>query len=243
MDTFAVYETSFTFPKSNGGEMATRKARKDGRRKRSAGRTTGKLLTLSELARRAGVSIPTAQAYKRKYQSRLPSVGTGRKQRYKKDAIAVFQQLREENRQRRGGRRGGRAAAPGRKSAGTGTAGRRSPLSLAEIARRTRISYPTLLRYLKVHSRLIPSIGSGRARRFPARAVQVFEKLRGQSRSGRRRVLPGGMSGAARVGVGADPMLSARIRRIESMQAELTRQLGEVVRVLKQPLQVTIRPQ
>jgi DNA-binding CsgD family transcriptional regulator len=217
--------------------MGTRKARKGGRGRRTTRRTAGNLLTLGELARRAGVSIPTAQTYKRKYQNRLPSVGAGRKQRYKPAAIAVFQRIRAENAQRRG-RRPGRPAGARVSSAGTGRVA--GALSLAEIARRTKISYPTLLRYLQLHGRKIPAIGKGRTRRFPARAIQVFEQLRSQSRGGRRRVLGGG---AGRVAVGTDPALSARIRRIESMQEDLTRQLSEVVRMLKQPLQLTVRPQ
>jgi DNA-binding CsgD family transcriptional regulator len=218
--------------------MGTRKKKKG----RSGAQRTGKLLTLGEVARRAGVSIPTAQSYKRKYQARLPSVGTGRKQRYKPDAITVFKKLREENAQRRGGRRGPSTASGGsERVAGGGASGaadRSGALSLAEIGRRTKISYPTLLRYLQIHSRTIPSIGTGRTRRFPASAVQVFERLRGQSRGGRRRAGDSGHRSA----VGADSALTARIRKIESMQAEVSRQLSDVIRVLKQPLQVTIRP-
>jgi DNA-binding CsgD family transcriptional regulator len=219
--------------------MGTRKARKSGRgRKRTtARRTASGLLTLGELARRAGVSIPTAQTYKRKYQNRLPSIGSGRKQRYKPAAIAVFQRIRAENAQRRG-RRAGRPAGSAASSAGSARAA--GALSLAEIARRTKISYPTLLRYLQIHGRKIPAIGKGRTRRFPARAVQVFEQLRSQSRGGRRRVLCGGPGRSA---VGTDAALSARIRRIESMQEDLTRQLSDVVRMLKQPLTLTVRPQ
>jgi hypothetical protein len=216
--------------------MAKRRKKKSG--DGSARRSAGKLLTLGEVARRAGVSIPTAQSYKRKYQNRLPSVGEGRKQRYELGAVAVFQELRTENAGRRGGRRAGGAV--GKAAAASPVDGvRGQALSLAEIARRTRNSYPTLLRYLQVHSRAIPSIGSGRTRRFPARAVAVFEKLRSQSRGGRKRATESGI----RTGVGTDPALSARIRKIESMQTDLARQLTDLVRVLKQPLQVTIRPQ
>ena len=174
----------------------------------------------------AGVSIPTAQAYKRKYQDRLPSSGNGRKQRFQPKAVDVFRELREENRQRRGG--GG----------GTGIG-----LSLAEIGRRTKISYPTLLRYLKVHSAAIPAIGRGRTRRFPDDAVEVFARLRRESRKGRRPKSETGLALGGRVAQGADRALSERIRRLEGMQSEISRQIEEVVRLLKQPLQVTIRPQ
>jgi DNA-binding CsgD family transcriptional regulator len=194
-------------------------------RGRAAASNGSKLLTLTEVAKIAGVSIPTAQAYKRKYQDRLPSTGNGRKQRYRPEAVDVFRQLREENRARRGG--GG----------GTGLG-----LSLAEIGRRTKISYPTLLRYLKVHSSAIPAIGRGRTRRFPDEAVDVFARLRRESRKGRRPKSETGIGGA-RMAQGADRALSDRIRRLEGMQSEISRQIDEVVRLLKQPLQVTIRPQ
>jgi hypothetical protein len=110
---------------------------------------------------------------------------------------------------------------------------------LAEIGRRTRISYPTLLRYVSTHSRKIPSVGSGRTRRFPAGAVKVFEQLRSQSRSGRKRA---GTTGA-RSAAGTDRALAERIRRIESAQTEVARQLDRVLQLLKQPMQLTIRPQ
>jgi hypothetical protein len=184
-------------------------------------------LTLGEVARAAGVSVPTAQAYKKKYQDRLPSVGSGRTQRYRPQAVDVFRRLREENRTRRG--RGGAES------------GGSDVLSLAEIGRRTKISYPTLLRYLRVHGKAIPSVGSGRARRFPHNALGVFERLRSESRGGRK---PSGAAYAnGRSASGTDAALADRIRRIESMQAELAQQLQEVVRLLKQPLQVTIRPE
>jgi hypothetical protein len=150
----------------------------------------------------------------------------------------VFHRIRAENAQRRG-RGAGRPASAGSPTSSAGTRGS-GALSLAEIARRTKISYPTLLRYLQIHGRKIPAIGKGRTRRFPVRAVQVFEHLRSQSRGGRRRVLAGG---PGRIAVGTDAGLTARIRRIESMQEDLNRQLGDVVRMLKQPLQVTVRPQ
>ena len=197
-------------------------ARRSTRRRRKA---PAKLLTLTQVARAAGVSIPTAQTYKRKYQDRLPSTGKGRLQRYKPNAVAVFRQIREENRRNRS-------------AAGNGANGL---LSLAEINRRTKISYPTLLRYVRLHGGEIPSVGSGRARRFRTDAVAVFERLRKQSRKGRRpksELLRGGRSA-----VGADRALADRIRRIESVQADLVQKLGEVVRLLRQPLQVTIRPE
>ena len=202
-------------------------------RKRTSSRN-GNLLTLGEVAQRAGVSIPTAQAYKRKYQDRLPSVGSGRTQRYKTSAVAVFKKLRAENAQNRGRKRGNQAAsAPLPAKARPAQNG---SLSLAEITRRTRISYPTLLRYLKIHGTRIPSIGSGRTRRFPAQAVAVFEELRGQSRGGRK------PAADRRTGDGGtDAVLTQRVRRIEDLQASLSQSLAEILRLLKQPMRITVR--
>lgn len=215
--------------------MATAKRKRKERtvtraEKRSPGKrrtSKGNLLTLTELARAAGVSIPTAQTYKRKYQDRLPAVGKGRQQRYGTNAVNVFKQIREENRRSR--------------TAGTNGKSGSGLLSLSEINRRTKISYPTLLRYVRLHANEIPSVGSGRMRRFRPTAVEVFEHLRSKSRKGRRPKSET-MTGA-RSAQGADRALADRIRKIESMQAALAGQLDEIVRLLRQPLQVTIRPE
>ena len=61
-----------------------------------------KLYTLSEVSHRSGISMPTLQRYKKTYQDRIPSVGTGRKQRYQEHALPVFAELRSENAGKRG---------------------------------------------------------------------------------------------------------------------------------------------
>jgi hypothetical protein len=38
----------------------------------------GKLYTLSEVSKKTGISMPTLQRYKKSYQSRIPSTGSGR---------------------------------------------------------------------------------------------------------------------------------------------------------------------
>ncbi len=176
-----------------------------------------RLLTLTEVAKRTKLSMPTLQKYKKRYGDRIPSVGKGRTQRYPEHALPVFNQLREENLARRGRprkdgsaapagpRRRGRprkaaaAAAPaapanGRRrrgrprkaaAAGGGGGGERL-LTLTEVAKQTKISYPTLLRYVKTHGSRIPSVGSGRRRRYKPEAVAVFTQLRSESRRGRR---------------------------------------------------------
>ena len=83
----------------------------------------GKLYTLSEISKRTGISMPTLQRYKKTYQSRIPSVGQGRKQRYPESALTVFNDIKVENAGQRGrprktearrgcGAAGGEAARP-----------------------------------------------------------------------------------------------------------------------------------
>ncbi|MBZ0115245.1 MAG: hypothetical protein K8J08_22515 [Thermoanaerobaculia bacterium] len=57
---------------------------------------------MSEIQRRTGLSRPTLQKYKFEYADRIPSVGTGRTQRYPEEAVAVVLAIREENRSRVG---------------------------------------------------------------------------------------------------------------------------------------------
>lgn len=219
---------------------AKKSTKKKKSRKSTKSRSGGNdaLLTLTEVSKRTGISMPTLQKYKRNHQSRIPSRGRGRKQRYPEAALAVFEEIKRENLKKRGrpAKSGGRS---GRRSKATGGAG--ELISLAEIARRTKISYPTLLRYQKLYSDRIPSQGKGRKRRYPEEAVAVFREIRSQSRRGRR---PAGTAGSgARTAKGSDRALARRIERIESMQSELAKQLDAVVKLLKKPLQVTIRPE
>ena len=72
-----------------------------------------KLLTLTEVSKRTKISMPTLQRYKKLYQSRIPSEGQGRKQRYPETALAVFLQLKKENIGRRGRPRKNAPPAPG----------------------------------------------------------------------------------------------------------------------------------
>ena len=69
--------------------------------KQAAG-AKGGLLTLSEVSKRTKISMPTLQRYKKEYQSRIPSVGQGRKQRYPEESLDVFQEIKKENVGRRG---------------------------------------------------------------------------------------------------------------------------------------------
>jgi hypothetical protein len=109
---------------------------------------------------------------------------------------------------------------------------KKSLLSLMEVGRRTGISYPTLVRYVKVYGDRIPHVGSGRKRRFPARAVAIFAQLRSQSRRGRR---PQGQ------GAGGGAALEGRLARLEKGQKALARSVRAILRALKKPLRVSVR--
>jgi predicted site-specific integrase-resolvase len=222
--------------KTAGKKTAGMAAKRSKKRTSARGESEGTLLTLTDVSKRTGISMPTLQKYKRNHQARIPAVGRGRKQRYPESALAVFEQIKEENLKKRGRPAKGPARSPRKKKASAS-----GLISLAEVSRRTKISYPTLLRYQKLHGERIPSQGKGRKRRYPEQAVQVFETIRSGSRRGRRPAAKAGR--APRTAAVSDRALAKRIERIESMQAELSRQLDAVVELLRKPLQVTIRPE
>jgi len=211
------------------------------------------LLTLSEVSKRTGISMPTLQRYKKEYQKRLPSEGKGRKQRYPESALPVFEEIKKENIARRGRPRkggGGRKAKAGRptgskrgagrgRKAAAGGGGNEGLLTLTEIGKRTGISYPTLTRYVKLHLKEIPHEGRGRSRRYHPEAVEVFNRLRSQS--GRGRKAGGGRRGTGRGGRraggtgtgGGDGRLAQRVQSLEKAVTELTK-------LVRRPIKVTL---
>jgi predicted DNA-binding transcriptional regulator AlpA len=219
-----------------------------------------KLLTLSEVSKRTGISMPTLQRYKKLYQGRIPSVGAGRKQRYPQNALPVFEEIKQENIGRRGrprknagaapGRRGGRRAAGGGRGRagaaggrGRGRAaaagGRGNLLTLTQISKDTGISYPTLVRYVRMHSKRLPHEGKGRARRFHPEAVDVFRQIRSESGRGGRKPgrgrgrRAGGAGGGAGRGRGGDGPVASRLRALERSQRELERRFMGFVKSLQ----------
>ncbi len=200
-----------------------------------------KLYTLTEVSKRAGVSMPTLQRYKKLYSNRIPSVGEGRRQRYPKRAIAEVRKIKAENLKRSGRPR--KAASGRAKKARARGSGAAQLLTLSEIGRRTGISYPTLVRYVKLFIDQIPHVGEGRKRRFPPEAVAVFADLRRNSRRGRPKGASRSKGVRVRAGSATDPVLTRRIRELERAQKEVSRQLDAVIKLLKRPVQVTIRPE
>ncbi|MEE2777153.1 MAG: MerR family transcriptional regulator [Acidobacteriota bacterium] len=196
-----------------------------------------KLYTLSEVSRKTGISVPTLQRYKKAHQDRLPAYGEGRGQRYPDEALEVFRQLRRETDERRGRSPANRARR--QKSLG-GANSRPVPerreeplLTLVQIGQMTGISYPTLLRYVRLHIDRLPHVGSGRKRRFHPQAVAVFQELREQSRRGRS------TSPSTRREQTAS--IEKRLERLEAGQRRLATQLRELERVLKRPIKITLQ--
>lgn len=229
-------------PVAKRGTRKKAKAAKKTVAKRSTKRATaskrataaGGLLTLTEVSKQTGISMPTLQRYKKLYQSRLQTVGKGRTQRYQPESLETFRQIKQENLKKRGRPRKSASAVqvkakpPAAKAAGAAPPS--GLISLSEIGRRTGISYPTLLRYVKVHGSRIPSHGTGRKRRFPAEAVAVFQQLRQESRRGRRK--GGGAKKPRSAGRGMD----ARLRQLEKSHKKLETQLKRVMKALSKPL-------
>ena len=107
--------------------------------------------------------------------------------------------------------------------------------SLKDIERKTGISYPTLILYAKDFADQIPTIGSGRTRRYPAEAVAVFQQIFSKRRPGRKR-------GAAWRGLNASPTDEAASSPAPSVQLaeedrELMRNLTEALREVAAKLQ------
>lgn len=107
-------------------------------------------------------------------------------------------------------------------------------LSLAEVGRLTGISYPTLLRYVRLNLDSIPHEGKGRKRRFKPEAVEVFKALRASSKRGRRKAESGSSKPAARASAGGD--LNARLRAIEKAQNELAKQIKALGAKIDKPI-------
>lgn len=200
-----------------------------------------KLYTLTDVSQETGISMPTLQKYKKLHAERIPSVGEGRKQRYTREAFAVFKQLKQEGLKGRGGARRKKASKRGRRSRSTGRAANQGLLSLQRIKEMTGISYPTLLRYTNLHLDQIPHVGEGRTRRFPPEAVPVFERLRSESPRGRRKGSGKGSALTGGVRAAGDGALARRVAGLERAQADLQKEIRALVKTLQKPLTLTVR--
>lgn len=162
-----------------------------------------------------------------------------------------------------GGRRGAskRAAAPapapapargrGRKAAASG-GGTGKLMTLTQISEDTGISYPTLVRYVRLHGDRLPHEGKGRGRRFYPQAVDMFRELRSESGrggrkpnaantakaaapTGKRRGRPpgSGRAAAAAAAAPAEGGLHKRLKAIEKSQESLEKKFRGFVKSLQ----------
>ncbi|HSG38258.1 MAG TPA: hypothetical protein VLE27_01360 [Thermoanaerobaculia bacterium] len=145
----------------------------------------------------------------------------------------------------------GRAAAGGRAAAsGRGGRGQQSGnlMTLTQISEQTGISYPTLVRYVRMHADRLPSEGKGRARRFYPQAVDVFRQLRSESGRGGRKKGSGaaakttgratsgarGRGRAAAAPAAADTSgLQQRLKAVEKSHAALEKKFDGLMRSLQ----------
>jgi hypothetical protein len=94
----------------------------------------------------------------------------------------------------------------------------------------TGISYPTLLRYVRLYLDRLPHTGSGRKRRFRPAAVAEFQKLRGESRRGRRAARPTSVA----------PSLTRQLAKLERGQRSLARQIRDLRKTLARPVRLRL---
>lgn len=153
------------------------------------------------------------------------------------------------------------AAAPARRGRPPGRAAAKAPaptkatgtkrgglLTLTEISKQTGISYPTLVRYVRMHADRLPHEGRGRGRRFYPEAVNVFRELRQESGRGGRKPAaaapaakrrgrpPGSGRKAAAAGRGAgtpDAGLLQRLREIEKSHLDLEKRFRDFAKGLQ----------
>lgn len=175
----------------------------------------------------------------------------GRRGRPRKDASAPRPAAARRRGRRPAAARPAAAKRPGRKAAakrrgrppGTAkkAAGRRGRprksasglLTLTEISKTTGISYPTLVRYVRLHANRLAHEGVGRARRFYPQAVDVFRQLRGESGRGGRRKGSGvkRAAGRGRAAAGAaSSAITQRLKALEKTQKDLEKKLKGFVK-------------
>ncbi|MFN7961286.1 MAG: helix-turn-helix domain-containing protein [Thermoanaerobaculia bacterium] len=117
-------------------------------------------------------------------------------------------------------------------------------LTLTQISEKTGISYPTLVRYVKMHGRSLPHEGKGRRRRFHPEAIDIFKRLRSESpRGGRKaaaKAAPKTRSAKAAParGAKASSEASARVVSLEKAVRNLEKKLESLVSRLSKSLRV-----
>lgn len=225
-----------------------------------------RLYTLTEVAESIQISMPTAQRYKKIYQSRIPAVGVGRKQRYPKEALKVFEQIKLENLDRRGrpprdsqtDKTKVRArSSPRRRTSRNRTTGRRPPRARSSSAAArpassksqtrppklltlTEISYRTGISYptcINYVKKHSDRIPHVGSGRNRRFPPQAVKVFRELRMQSRRGKRKQSSKGPSRT----EAALLTRIRELEKSQRQLSRRLDAVIKTLRSPLRITIK--
>lgn len=219
------------------------------------------LLTLTQVAEKAGISMPTAAKYKKQHQNRIPTVGKGRTQRFPEEAVAVFKEIYEENVSSRGGAAksaskakgsGGRKRKGKRKAKGKGrrkrakSSAKSDLMPLTKVAKAAGVSYPTAQNYVKKHLDRIPHEGKGRSRRYPEEAVAAVKAIYeenaakygggGAKKTAKPKRSSSRSSGRKRTATAgaSDPKLASVLDRLE-------KRLASLEKLMSKPLKVEIK--
>lgn len=155
-----------------------------------------------------------------------------------------------------------RAGGRKRKAAGKASGGSAGGdgLTLGEVSERLGIPYPTVARYATQFGDRIPHTGSGRNRRFPPEALDVFRQIRKESKPGRppkkkrerqagaarrtRKAAPPARpepKAAPAISGASEQQLARRIESLERSQQILEDQLRNLLDRLSRPAVVTIQ--
>ena len=187
----------------------------------------------------ASAARPTASASRgRGRKAAAPAAAPAAKRGRGRKAAAKPAAKAAAKKSARGGARGTRGAG-GRKAAASG--GRSNLLTLGQVSEQTGISYPTLVRYVRLHSNRLPSEGTGRSRRFHPEAVAVFSQLRSESgRGGRKPAAAKATRGPGRGGRGRAAAASSgtdtshkRLKALERAQQDLEKRFKGFVQSLQ----------
>jgi DNA-binding transcriptional MerR regulator len=218
-----------------------------------AERETQELMTLTEVSHRTGISSPTLQKYKKRYADRIPSVGEGRRQRYPKEALEVFQELKKENMARRGRPRksGSKARKPKkskrapkkstRRRKAAARASQEALMSLRQAAKEAGISYQTALRYVREQLGRIPHQMVGKRRKFPPEAVKAIQAIRQETPGGRPPKKQAARKKARRAAAAAAPTTGAALEKLVKTVSDLEGRIAALEKEMKKPLKIEVK--
>lgn len=128
---------------------------------------------------------------------------------------------------------GGAGAAAAQKPAKSGNL-----LTLTQISETTGISYPTLVRYVRMHADRLPHEGKGRARRFYPQAVDVFRQLRSESGRGGRKKGSGAAAASRPAGrPGRPPGRPAKAGRVSAAASDISAAFGQRLKAIEKTQQ------